>query len=163
MRRRMSVDSRQDLPAEEMRHVKPLQGYFLLLTRNSPRLDADTNGFCRAVLRCKGRLALILRGRREGLGDGSRQWSDDSDCCGSQNGALGQDGAPIVLFAFRNEYLFGVSSPAPRHSLSAHMNAWRSPPEARRSPLAFDNPIHIGQRPWGTQLLVFKQNCSGAL
>jgi len=88
MLRRLSVDGRRDLPTEEMRHVESLQWYFMLWPRNSPRLDADMDSLCRAVLRWNGRVALVHRGRREVLGDGSRRWSDDSDYCGNHNGAL---------------------------------------------------------------------------
>src|ERR1700752_1068553 len=88
MLRCVSIDCRQDLPAEQMRHVKPLQRYFMLWTGNSPRLDADTNGFGCAVLCWNGRIALVHGCRQERLGHGSGQWSGDSDYCGSHNGAL---------------------------------------------------------------------------
>ena len=45
MLRRLALDSRQDLSTEQMRHVKSLHWYFLLLTGNCPRLDADMSDF----------------------------------------------------------------------------------------------------------------------
>jgi hypothetical protein len=88
MLRRLSVDRRRNNPAEQMRHVKSVQRYFVLLTGDRPRLDADMDGLCRAVFRRNRRVGLEHRGRWKSLGHGSGQWSGDNDPCGSRGNAF---------------------------------------------------------------------------
>jgi hypothetical protein len=112
MRRRPPIDGRQDLPAEEMGHVESRQGYFLLWARNSPCLDADLDRLC------NGRVALVCRDRREGLGDGLRRWSRDCYDCGGHNSALGQEGAPAMhCVSSSGAEMFAVEVHRDRHRL----------------------------------------------